>query len=249
MTTTEAEAFLRTLDTVGPGAVTACRGWTTHELVAHVTSGADAFADQVEAYLGGDTVPEFGAWQVREPPYRQMPDPVLRRRLEAAQQRMDRAFGQMLALDPQIAVAQIGWGLPVRELVTHMRQEFAVHRWDLVGDDPDGVALLGAPDLIEHSVALLGDGLLSGLQHDRAADQSLSVRLRCTGTRDLLVTVDRGVGALSWAEPRDAPDIIETDPAARLLLLWGRRPAAATRVKSTLPPERLMRLQTILSGY
>lgn len=249
MTTREVGAFLETLDAVPPGAVTACRGWTAHELIAHLASGADAFANQIEAHLAGDPVPEFGAWDIREPPYRAMTDSVLRRRLETAEERMTAAFTELLAVDPAIAVPEVGWGLPVAELVKHMRQEFAVHRWDLIGDDEPGLELLAAPDLIEHSVALLADSLLSGLRHDPVSAEPLSVRLRCAGTADLEVRVEHGVGALSWAAPADVPEVIETDPAARMLLLWGRRPAAATRVRSTLPPQRLARLQTVLAGY
>jgi hypothetical protein len=42
----EAVAFLDTLDSVPPQAVSACRGWTTHDVVAHLTSGAEALANQ-----------------------------------------------------------------------------------------------------------------------------------------------------------------------------------------------------------
>lgn len=247
--TTEAGAFFEALDAVPPDAVTACRGWTAHELIAHIASGADAFANQIEAHLAGDPVPEFGSWQVREPPYRALEAATLRRRLEIAEQRMDAAFATVLASDPAAAVPEVGWGLPVSELAKHMRQEFAVHRWDLAGDDDAGLALLGTPELIEHSVAFLGDSLLSGARDDPAAAEPLTVRLRCAGAPDLVVRVAHGEGELSWAEPADVPDVIETDPAARLLLLWGRRPASAARVRTTLPPERLARLQTVLAGY
>ncbi|HZY77773.1 MAG TPA: maleylpyruvate isomerase N-terminal domain-containing protein [Jatrophihabitantaceae bacterium] len=247
--THEAEAFFDALDSVPPGAVTACRGWTAHELIAHLASGADAFANQIEAHLAGDPVPEFGAWQDREPPYRALSDTVLRRRLVAAGQRMDAAFGAMLADDPAVAVPEIGWGLPVAELVTHMRQEFAIHRWDLLGDDEAGLDLLGQPVLIEHSVALLAGSLLSGLGADPNPAEVLTARLRCPGSRDLVVRIGDGTGSLSWADPTDAPGVIETDPAARILLLWGRRPASAARVRSTLAPDGLARLQTVLAGY
>jgi uncharacterized protein (TIGR03083 family) len=249
VSSTEATAFLTTLDGVPGGAVTACRGWTAHELIAHLASGADAFANQIEAHLAGEPVPEFGAWQVRELPYRQLADPVLRTRLLSAERRMNAAFDAMLDLDPAIAVPAVGWGLPVAELVKHMRQEFAVHRWDLIGDDDSGLDILGTPELVEHSVELLGDSLLSGLSRDPVAAAPLRVRLRCAGSRDLVVSIGHGVGSLTWAEPVDAPDVIETDPAARLLLLWGRRPADARRVRSTLTADGLLRLQAVLAGY
>lgn len=247
--THEAEGFFEALDRMPSAAVTACRGWTAHELIAHIASGADAFANQIEAHLAGDPVPEFGAWQDREPPYRELADAQLRRRLLTADARMNAAFGAMLADDPAVAVPTVGWGLPVAELVTHMRQEFAIHRWDLLGDDEAGLHLLGQPVLVEHSVALLADSLLSGLGNDPAPAQPLTARLRCPDSADLVVRVEGGAASLTWAEPVDAPGVIETDPAARILLLWGRRPASAARVRSTLAPDGLARLQTILAGY
>ena len=33
----EADAFLATIGQTGPEAVSACEGWTTHEIAAHVT--------------------------------------------------------------------------------------------------------------------------------------------------------------------------------------------------------------------
>jgi uncharacterized protein (TIGR03083 family) len=246
----EVTAFLDTLDDTPPDAVTACRGWTTHEVIAHLTSGADAFANQVEAHLDGRPVPEFGAWEVREPPYRALDDALLRRRLVAAEQRMTEAFDAVLGRDPTAVVADVGWGLPIAELVTHMRQEFAIHRWDLVGDDDTGVEILGRADLIDHSVRLLGDSLLkNGLQRDPEPHKPFSVRLRCPGEQDLALDVVDGKGALSFRRAEDVPAVIETDAAARLLILWGRRPQDGRRVRSSLAPEELARLQSVLVGY
>ncbi|KQX62712.1 maleylpyruvate isomerase N-terminal domain-containing protein [Angustibacter sp. Root456] len=246
----EAEAFVDALDATPPDAVTACRGWTTHELIAHLASGADAFADQVEAHLDGRPVPEFGAWDVREPPYRAMDDRTLRRRLVSAERRMSEQFRIMLDADPTVAVPDVGWGLPVAELVTHMRQEFAIHRWDLVGDDELGATILGRPDLIDHSVRLLGESLLrNGLARDPRPGEPLEVRLRCTEQPDLVLHVESGAGRLAFAAPHDAPNVIEMDPAARLLVLWGRHPQGAHRLRSSLTPPDLGRLQAVLVGY
>jgi hypothetical protein len=49
----EADAFLDTLDRTPPDAITACRGWTSHEMIAHLASGADGFANHIEAHLEG----------------------------------------------------------------------------------------------------------------------------------------------------------------------------------------------------
>jgi hypothetical protein len=246
----EIAGFLEALDSTPPDAVKACRGWTAHEVISQLASGADAFANQVEAYLDGRPVPEFGAWQVRETPYRAMDDAALRRRLETSEQRMTEAFAAMLATDPDARADEVGWGLPVAELVKHMRQEYAVHRWDLIGDDDAGLQLLGQQDLLVHSVQLLGDSLLAvGMARDPDPAEPLTARLRCAGEPDLVLSVRDGAGSLSLSEPQDAPDVIETDPAARLIILWGRRPADSRRMRSTLAPERLARLQTLLAGY
>lgn len=246
----EVSAFLDALDTTPPDAVTACRGWTTHELIAHLASGADAFADQVEAHVERRPAPEFGTWDVREPPYRAIGDSELRRRLVVAEQRMTDGFGALLDADPLSAVADVGWGMPIAELVTHMRQEFAIHRWDLVGDDDLGMEILGRTSLIDHSVRLLGDSLLkNGLQRDPVPGAPFAVRLRCADQPDLAVEVADGTGTLSFRPPADATNVLETDAAARLLILWGRRPQDGRRVRSSLTPEALTRLQTVLVGY
>lgn len=249
-TVSEADAFLETLDDTPPDAVTACRGWTTHELIAHLASGADAFAAQVEAHLDGRPVPEFGAWDVREPPYRAMDDRALRRRLVTAERRMSELFRTMLDADPAAAVPEVGWGLPVAELVTHMRQEFAIHRWDIAGEDDLGTTILGRHELIDHSVRLLGDSLLrNGLTRDPRPAEALRVRLRCADQPDLLLHVESGQGSLAFTAPDDAPNVIEMDAAARLLVLWGRQPQGPHRLRSTLSPSDLGRLQQVLVGY
>lgn len=245
----EVDAFLTTLDSIPPNAVTACRGWTTHEIVAHLSSGAVAFADQVEAHLDGRPVPEFDAWDTF-PAFQALDDAVLRRRLQSAEQRMTAAFDVMLTENPEAVVPEVGFGFPIAELVTHMRQEFAVHRWDLVGDDETSAELLSRPYLIEHSVRMLAGSLLeAGLAQDSAAHRPFTVRLRCPDTPDLVLDVHDRVGALSWREPEDAINVVETDAPGRLLILWGRKPADARRVRSGLAPEQLARLQNVLIGF
>lgn len=246
----EAEAFLDTLDSVPPQAVSACRGWTTHEVVAHLTSGAEALANQVEAKLAGRPVPPFGSWEEREPPFRALDDRVLRERFVRAEQRMSTAFALMLSQNPAAQHADVGFGFPVHELVTHMRQEFAIHRWDLIGDDDLGDALMGQPELLSHSVRMLQVPLLErGVNLDPSPQTPLDLRISAVGADDLRVQLADGAAVLSLSATGDAPASIETDPAARLLLLWGRRPSDASRVRSHVASEQLLRLQTLLSGY
>ena len=48
---------------------------------------------------------------------------------------------------------------------------------------------------------------------------------------------------------REGPATLETDAAARVLLLWGRRPADPARICSRVGPETLGRVRGLLSGY
>lgn len=57
------------------------------------------------------------------------------------------------------------------------------------------------------------------------------------------------VGATIRVAPCDGPATLETDPAARVLLLWGRRTADPSRVCSKSSAATLGRLRSLLSGY
>lgn len=246
----EFDAFLDTLQGVPPHALTACQGWTAHDIIAHLTAGAELLTAQAEAHLDGRPAPQVDDWATQELPYQALDDRVLRRRLEDGERRMTGILADLAAPDPARVVPGLGWGMPVGELITHMRQEFAIHRWDLIGDDDEGAEILARPELLAHSVRMLQEPLMAaGLGREAAAVPDLTVRLRCAREPDLVVDVRNGQGRLELAEPDDSRAVVETDPAARLLLLWGRRPSDPRRVRSSLAPPQLRRLQQLLSGY
>src|SRR4051812_42850898 len=60
--------------------LTACRGWTAHELVAHLAAGANEEADLIEAHLAG-AARATRSFDEREPAFRALPDTELRDRL------------------------------------------------------------------------------------------------------------------------------------------------------------------------
>jgi hypothetical protein len=248
---TEIDAFVDALAATPADAVTACPAWTAHRLVAHLVSGVEAIAEQAEAHLAGDPIPEYGSFAEREQRFWPIPDDELRDRLVVGEQRMTSALAEELRQDPQRAVAGIGWGMPIRDVMLHLRQEFAVHRWDLVGDDREGDELLGNGEFLEHSVRVLADALLApGIAlDDGSGTPPWSVRIRAGAEPDLVV---RGDGARRTVELA-AQDVelgdIHCDPAARLLLLWGRRPGSAARVRSTLDAPALLRVHRTLLGF
>jgi hypothetical protein len=64
----EGVAFIETIDKTAPQAVSACDGWTTHEIAAHVTGIAVEVIRHLDPYLHGDPVPETRSFEEREAP-------------------------------------------------------------------------------------------------------------------------------------------------------------------------------------
>jgi hypothetical protein len=62
------------------------------------------------------------------------------------------------------------------------------------------------------------------------------------------VAADSDQITIGLAEP-EGPATLETDAAARVLLLWGRRPADPSRIRSRAGAETLGRVRRLLSGY
>jgi hypothetical protein len=54
----EAVAFIATADKTAPQAVSACGGWTAHEIAAHVTGIAVEVIRHLDPFLQGDPVPQ-----------------------------------------------------------------------------------------------------------------------------------------------------------------------------------------------
>jgi hypothetical protein len=73
----EADAFLTAIDQAAPEAVSACDGWTTHEIAAHVAGIAVEVIRHLEPYLQGDPVPQTRSFEEREA--RRNQPPVARR--------------------------------------------------------------------------------------------------------------------------------------------------------------------------
>jgi uncharacterized protein (TIGR03083 family) len=246
----EIDAFLDSLADVPPNAVTACAGWTAHELVAHLVSGVEAIASQADAHLDGRAIPEFGSFAEREVGFWGIDDDELRRRLEDGERRMTEGLHAVRARSGDTPVPGIGWGMAIDDVELHLRQEFAVHRWDLVGDDDAGDELLARPELLDHSVRILADSLLRvGRARDPRAGEPFSTRIRAAGLPDLFIGVDDTSAHLELVDVADADADVECDAAARLLLLWARRPASARRVRTRLDATDLARLEVILSGF
>ncbi|HEX3389242.1 MAG TPA: maleylpyruvate isomerase N-terminal domain-containing protein [Streptosporangiaceae bacterium] len=246
----EAEAFLRAVDAADPAAVSACEGWTTHEIAAHVAGIALEVIRHLEPYLNGDPVPATRSFEEREAPLQAMPHPHLLARLDRAEERMRSVVSDVLDREPGAIIPWTGRQMAVAKFVPHLRNEHALHRWDITGDDDTSHELLGHDDLVGHSVGELGHILLvAGRSHDPAPDSDFTARLHSEGQRDLRVLVTRGEATLAWADDNTDEPAVELDGAARHVFIWGRRPDNRGRLRSHLSQPDLARLQALLSGY
>lgn len=245
----EAEAFLEARQHTAPEVVSACEGWTAHELTAHLAAACAEVTCHLQPYLRGEQVPATRSFEEREPPYQALDDAALLARLETEEASMRAHITQVLAADPGAVISWTGRQMAVAKFLPHLRNEFAIHRWDIVGDDEMGGRLLAQPELTGHSVGVLGEILLRrGRQHDPAPDEDFHVRLR-SGDSDLRVVVQAGKAYLQQADEQADEPYVELDPAARNLFIWGRRPGGRGRIRSHLGQPALARLQALLSGY
>jgi Mycothiol maleylpyruvate isomerase N-terminal domain len=246
----EADAFLATVDAAAPEAVSACEGWTTHEIAAHVTGIAVEVARHLEPYLQGDPVPKTRSFEEREAPLQALGHAELLAQLDSEETRMRRLVADVLDREPDAVIPWTGRHMAVAKFVPHLRNEHALHRWDVAGEDDTSLQLLGNKDLVDHSVGELGRILLvAGRKHDPDPDTDFRVLLRSEGHRDLRVLVEAGTATLAWADDDADEPSIDIDPTARHLFIWGRRPDRHGQARSHLPRRALARLQALLSGY
>ncbi len=78
--------------------------------------------------------------------------------------------------------------------------------------------------------------------------ERIEARLRVPGTDDILISADADQTYFGMTDP-EGPATLETDAAARVLLLWGRRPGDPSRICSGAGPETLGQVRRLLSGY
>jgi hypothetical protein len=118
------------------------------------------------------------------------------------------------------------------------------------GDDKAAQARLAEPWMTEHSVVAVGAPLLAKGAEKLALKpgEHFQGRLRVPDQNDIAVRAE-SKGATIQVVPCDGQATLETDPAARVLLLWGRRPANPSRVCSRVGAATLGRLRNLLSGY
>jgi hypothetical protein len=243
----EWQPFVDAVQQRRPDTGTWCEAWTVRDIVIHQAGNAEELARVLGAHLEGEPVGTRG-FEEREGPLRDLSDAEL---WDALRDRMATLNDVAVAADEVPADTDVAWTgrtMKIPWFAEHMREELVLHGWDITGDDAAAQARLAEPWMTTHSVVAVGRPLLAkGVKLLRPGER-IEARLRVSGADDVLVDAETDRTMIGLAEP-DGPATLETDAAARVLLLWGRRPADPSRICSRVGPETLGRLRQLLSGY
>jgi uncharacterized protein (TIGR03083 family) len=226
----ESTELMKTLAGADASATTACSQWTVHDLVAHLAAGAKENADLIEDTLAGRPTRETLGFAEREAPFVAMPDEQLRDQLVHQTGRKVAAMEALSAKGPEATYQFTGRPFSAALAQTHTRSEAAIHRWDIVGDDETSAELLSAPELTRHAVEILNTLPMlyeAPLSRARVAQiDKLRIVLRVPAEPDVVLDIEPDGARFELAdraEPADGDAVVETDPAHRLLSIWGRR--------------------------
>lgn len=246
----EWEGFAHAVQARRPDAGTWCEAWTVRDVLVHNVGNADEFVRVLQAHMAGRPVSTRG-FEERDGPYRAMTDVALWQafvaRCEWLVETVETAEQE---LSPEAAITWTGRTVTPEFFAAHMREEMVLHRWDMTGDDATATHSLMQPWITEHSVHDVGTPLLARgtTRLDLGPTGRIEGRLRAPGTDDILVAATAAGNTIKFV-PQEGEATIETDPAARALLLWGRRPTDPARWHSQADPGTLRQVRTLLSGY
>jgi hypothetical protein len=243
----EWQPFVDAVQQRGPDAGTWCEAWTVRDIVIHQAGNAEELARVLGSHLAGEPV-ATRRFEEREAPLRAMNEADLWAALHRNMARLNEVAAAADDLPADTDVAWTGRTMKAPWFAEHMREELVLHSWDVTGDDAAAQARMAQPWMTTHSVWAVGKPLLVKGAKQLQPDERIEARLRVAGADDVVVTADSNSTTIELADP-DGPATLETDSAARVLLLWGRRPADPSRIRSRVGPEALGRVRTLLSGY
>jgi len=243
----EWQPFVDAVQQRGPDAGTWCEAWTVRDIVIHQAGNAEELARVLGAHLAGEPVPTR-RFEEREAPLRAMNETDLWAALHRNMARLNEVAEAADDVPADTDVAWTGRTMKVPWFAEHMREELVLHGWDITGDDAAAQARMAQPWMTTHSVLAVGKPLLVKGAKQLRSGERIEARLRVDGADDVVVSADSETSTIELADP-DGPATLETDSAARVLLLWGRRPGDPSRIRSRVGPEALGRVRALLSGY
>ena len=192
--------------------------------------------------------PSTRGFEKREGPLRALNDAHLWDALHDRMAALNEVAAAADGLPADTDVAWTGRTMKAPWFAEHMREELVLHGWDITGDDAPARARLSEPWMTTHSVFAVARPLLAKGAKGLAPDERIEARLRVAGTDDVFVSADADRTTVALGNP-EGPATVETDAAARVLLLWGRRSADPSRICSRAGAETLGRVRRLLAGY
>ncbi|HWF29158.1 MAG TPA: maleylpyruvate isomerase N-terminal domain-containing protein [Mycobacterium sp.] len=246
----EWQPFVDAVQRRRPDAGTWCEAWTVRDIVAHQAGNAEELGRVLGAHLEGEPVGTRG-FEEREGPLRALNGADL---WDALLDRMATLNEVALAAEGVPADTDVAWTgrtMKVPRFAEHMREEFVLHGWDITGDCDINAAFqtaLAEPWMTTHSVVAVGRPLLAKGARKLGPGERIEARLRVPNADDVFLSADAEHTTVGFADAV-GPATLETDAAARVLLLWGRRPGDPSRICSRAGAETLGRVRRLLSGY
>jgi len=246
----ELRAFIGTASEQPPDAITGCPGRTVFRMSCHLAAAIEEIDRHVVGYLAGTPVNRTRMFEEREEPYYSLSIAEVLDRLEEYDASLRVHMGELLRRDPDAELGWTGRSVRAKGFLSHLRNECAVHRWDIVGDDETSYELLSQPDLLKHTTEFLGPIPLQarGIAAGAGSGHRASYRVRAPGQDDLVVGVQAGTQELRMTPPHGEA-LVEGDPAARHLFVWGRKATPFGRLRCNGDADELRRLQLLLAGY
>lgn len=246
----EWESFAHAVQARRPDSGTWCEGWTVRDVLIHQSGNAEEMHRVLAAHLDGSPV-HTRSFEEREQPFRVMTDSALWAAfVNRCEQLATLSEDAVASMAPDTEIMWTGRVVTPSFFAEHLREELILHRWDITGDDDTATHALMQPWVTTHSVRQVGSPLLArgtaGL--DLGTDGRIQARLRAPGADDILVTATNIGNTIEVVSP-EGEATIESDPAVRVLLLWGRRPANPSRWHSQAGPTALQQIRALLRGY
>jgi hypothetical protein len=229
----EWQPFLDAVQQRRPESGTWCEAWTVRDIVAHQAGDADELARVLGAHLEGEPVCTRG-FEEREGPIRAMNDADLWDALHDRMTTLNEVATAAESVPADTDVAWTGRTMKVPWFAERMREELVLHGWDVTGDDAPAQTRLAEPWMTTHSVVAVGRPLLAKGAKSLRPGERIEARLRVFGSDDVVIAADAEQTSIGMAGPEGLATL-ETDTAARVLLLWGRRPG--TRRGSVATPD------------
>jgi Mycothiol maleylpyruvate isomerase N-terminal domain len=233
-----------------PDSGTWCEAWTVRDIVAHQAGNAEELARVLGGHLSGEPVGTRG-FEEREGPLRALNDSDLWDALQDRMAALAEVAEAAEAIPADTDVAWTGRTMKAPWFAEHMREELVLHSWDIIGDldvEAGIQARLAEPWMTTHSVVAVGRPLLAKGAKGLRPGERIDARLRVPDTADVFLRAGAQGTSIGFTDPI-GPATLETDAAARVLLLWGRRPADPARIRSTAGAETLGQVRQLLSGY